>query len=73
MYTEPIALTGYIHICIICREIHPYCLGIHSVGDHSTGSRCAAWLFNCQPVINQHRWETLPKWLPMNSLYMVSA
>ena len=26
-----------------------------------------------QSVLNQHRWETLPRWLPVNSPYMRSA
>ena len=67
-YMEHIALTGYMSICVLCKEYSNW-LGIYSLGNPSTGSWCAGWLFYCPPVINQHRWETLHKWLPVNSLY----
>ena len=72
MYVESMALTGDVDICLICKEFLNY-LGIYSLGDPFTGSWCAGWLFYCPPVINQHRWETLPEWLPVNSLYLGSA
>ena len=41
MSTDPMALTGYIDIC---REF-PNLLGIHSLGNPSTGSFCDGCLF----------------------------
>ena len=59
MYTEPMALTGYIY-----QNVHTLqgisLLVIYSLGNPSTGSWCAGRLFYCPSVINQHRWETLP-------------
>ena len=70
-YTELMAWNGHINICIICKE-YPNWLGVNSLGYPSFGSECAGWLFYCPLVIKQHRWETLPKWLPMNSLFLGS-
>ena len=67
MCTEP--MTGYIKISIFCNEFLDW-LDIYSLGNPSTGSWHAGWQFYCPPVTNQHRWETLPKWLPINSLYL---
>ena len=72
MYTESMALTGKMKFCIICTDFSNS-LGIDSMGNPSTGSMYAGWLFNQCPVINQHRCETLSKWLPMNSLYLGAA
>ena len=54
MYTESMALTGKMKFCIICTDFSNS-LGIDSMGNPSTGSMYAGWLFNQCPVINQHR------------------
>ena len=72
MYTESTALTGYINISVTCKEF-PNWSAVYNLGNPSTGNWCAGSLFYCNPVINQHRWETLPKWLPINSLYLGPA
>ena len=65
MYTEPMALTDYIHISMICIGwVFVACVIPPLVAGMLTG------LFLLSPVINQHRWETLLKWLPINSLYL---
>ena len=54
---------------MICKGFSNW-LGIHSLSDPFTGSWCADQLFNCPLVINQHRYQTPPKWLPINSPYL---
>ena len=74
MLTEPMALTGNINICILCKEF-PNRFGIYSLGNPSTGSWCAVRLFYCplpqtsiggKPYLNGCPW-TVCTW-PLDSL-----
>ena len=68
MYTEPMALTGYIEIC----KEYSNCLGIYSMGRCTplvTDVLTGCFIPHLCPVI----WEILPQWLPMNSLHLGSA